>query len=155
MSNQTVFRHKQRLDHVFELADNIADDEHELSGHFARYLCVLASGFIEVSVRAIFEDYARRCSHSNVSSFVNKKLERHHRNLKWNKILDLVGEFSLDWRRRLEECIDSELQSGVDSIVNDRNQIAHGGDSGISYGRVRQYYESAVEVVKLIDEECR
>ncbi len=154
MSNQTVFRQKQRLDDVFELALTIAKDEHELSGHFARYLCVLASGFIEVSVRAILEDYACRCSNSNVSSFVNKKLEYYY-NLKWNKILDLVGEFSPDWKRRLKDCADPKLKLGVDSIVADRNEIAHGRDLGISYGRVRQYYESAVEAVKLIEEECR
>ncbi|MCK4323380.1 MAG: hypothetical protein KAW89_02540 [Armatimonadetes bacterium] len=153
MSNQIVFRQKQRLDHVFELAKRMVDDD-ELSAHFAKYLCVLASGFIEVSVRAILEDYARRCSNSNVSSFVSKKLERYY-NLNWKNILKLVGEFSPDWERRLEACTDPELQLGVDSIVSVKNQIAHGKDHGISYGQIKQYYKSAVKVVKLIGEECR
>ena len=44
-------RYKDRLDAVFALASKEGRDEEGLS-HWACYLCVLASGFIEVSLKS-------------------------------------------------------------------------------------------------------
>lgn len=48
---------KDRLDVMFALAAKQGADEEVLS-HWARYLCVLTSGFIEVSLKSILSEYA-------------------------------------------------------------------------------------------------
>jgi hypothetical protein len=42
-------------------------------------------------------------------------------------------------------------KDAVDSVVNNRNRIAHGENVGISYVRIKEYYDRVVEVIELID----
>ena len=50
-----LHRRKQHLDHLFGEARALPDPE--LKSHWARYLCVLVSGFVETSVLALYREY--------------------------------------------------------------------------------------------------
>lgn len=143
---------KKHLDRLFaEVKKFNADDE--LASHLSKYLCILVSGYIESSVREIMYDYAKNKSHQNVANFVLSKLKRLG-NPKIDPILQLVGSFSVEWRKSVENEIDDELKDAVDSIVTNRNQIAHGVDIGITFGRINDYYEKTVKVIKIIETRC-
>jgi len=152
MRNLEAVRYKQRLDHLFEKISAFPDDI-ELQSHWSRYLCILVSGFLETSVQAIYSQYAKEKSISHVANYVTKRLER-FTNPNMEDILTLAGMFNKDWRDYLENATEGELKAAVDSIVANRNQIAHGVDVGISFVTIRGYYQSAVKVVDLIEKTC-
>ena len=70
------------------------------------------------------------------------------------KIASLAGSFSPQWESELRIATEGELKDAVDSIVANRNRIAHGEDVGITYGRVHEYYKRIVHVVELVERQC-
>jgi len=149
--NQEVWRYRQRLDGLFKRTGQMAD--FELQAHWARYLCVLTSGFLEVSIRALFGQYARVVSAPSVATFVEKRLEE-FQSPKMNNICGLTREFNPAWADQLESDTAGELKDAVDSIVANRHQIAHGRDVGISHTQMKEYYARAVKVVDLVRAWC-
>lgn len=149
--NQEVWQYRQRMNHLFAEAASI--DNLELQAHFARYLCVLTSGFLEVSMRALFSQYARDSSAPYVANYVEQKL-KDFQSPKMNNLCSLTRLFNPLWADQLEADTLGHLKDAVDSIVANRHLIAHGNDVGITYARIKDYYEKAVEVINLVRAWC-
>jgi hypothetical protein len=122
----------------------------ELQSQLARFLCVLASGLIELAVIQTLAAYSRRLSHPNVSRYVSASVGR-LRNAKFEDILIVLGHFSPAWRDHFEATTPPEVKDAVDSIVNNRNQIAHGAQTGISLGTFEEYYKRAKSFIADLD----
>ncbi len=152
MKNREISSNKQRLDNLFKKITAFSTDT-DLQSHWARYLCILVSGFLETSVRIIYREYAKDKAIAQVANFVEGKLED-FQNPKMEKILQLTGLFSKEWENKLRQETEGELKDAVDSIANNRNQIAHGGSVGISYGQIKDYYDRAIKVIELIENQC-
>lgn len=153
MKNIEVVRYQQRLDNLFKRIAAFSGDDLELQSHWARYLCILVSGFIENSVRAIYTQYTRKKAAPFVVNFVDGKLKG-FQNPKMEKILELTKSFSQEWEERLRNEIEDEHKGAVDSIVANRNRIAHGESVGITYRNINLWYQNAIEVIELIEEQC-
>jgi hypothetical protein len=123
----------------------------ELQAHWARYLCVLTSGFIEESVRILLSEYVQKRADATISRYVNAQLDG-FQNPKAGRILDLLRAFDIAWAESAEQFLGDERKDAIDSIVNNRHQIAHGRNVGISYVTIRNYYEKAVESVDFIEQ---
>ena len=152
MNNLEAVRYRQRLDDLFTRIAAFSQDL-ELQAHWARYLCILASGFLETSVRAIYGQYARTRAAPYVANFVDGELKR-FQSPKMENILELTKSFSPSWEERLRGAVEGERKDAVDSIVAVRHNIAHGRPVGITYHTIRGYYENAIKVVELIDDQC-
>ena len=151
MKNIEVVRYQQRLDVLFEKVKDISDLE--LQSHWARYLCILVSGYLETSVRAIYSEYTSKRADENVANYVSSRLGS-FQSPRMGNILELTRAFSLQWAEELENATEGELKESVDSIVANRHNIAHGRDVGISYVTIREYYQNAVKVIELIEDQC-
>ncbi len=151
MKNRNVVSYQQRLDSLFEKVKDISDIE--LQSHWARYLCVLVSGYLETSVRVIYSEYSEKRANENVAKYVSSRLER-FQSPKMGNILELTRAFNQQWAKELETATEGELKESVDSIVTDRHNIAHGRDIRITYARISKYYQNAIKVVELIEEQC-
>src|SRR4051812_14143455 len=101
MNNKEIIRHKQRIDSLFQKAKSMNEDP-ELLAHWSRYLCVLVSGFVEASIRHIFSEYSNKKSSQNIANFVSNRL-RDFINPKMEKILDLIGEFNQESRKKASD----------------------------------------------------
>lgn len=143
---------RKKLDALFEDIRKFKCDE-EISSILSKHLCILVSGYIENSIRDIIYDYTKNKSNENVANFVEAKLKRLG-NPKIEPILQLVGSFNSQWRDSIEQQLDEELKDAVNSIVRNRNQIAHGVDVGITFGQIYAYYEKSNEVIKIIEKQC-
>jgi hypothetical protein len=153
MPNLEVTRYRQRLDALFGRVSALSHDL-ELQAHWARYLCILASGFVEESVRILLSDYVQKRADTTISRYVNAQLDG-FQNPKAGKILDLLRAFDIAWAESVEQFLGDERKDAIDSIVNNRHQIAHGRNVGISYVTIKNYYEKAVEVVEFIEKTLR
>lgn len=149
--NQEIWARRQRLDYLFSRAGAL--DDPEMQSHWARYLCVLTSGFLETSVRILFVQYAQGASATNVGRFVEHRLKT-FQNAQMESIVTLTRQFSEAWSDQLAIDTAGELKDAVDSIVANRHLIAHGSDVGISYTRMKDYYAGAVKVIDLLRVWC-
>lgn len=152
MNTLEAVRYKQRLDNLFGQI-SVFSGNPELQAQWARYLCVLVSGFLETSICAIYGEFARRTASPYVANFVKCEFGS-FQNPKMGKILDLTRAFNPQWANQLEAATEGQLKDAVDSVVANRNQIAHGRDVGITYARIKDYYEDVIQVVNLIEGMC-
>lgn len=151
MRNGAARAQVDRLRALFARLD-ASETDSELLAHWAAYLCVLVSGFIEVAVQSIYSDYVSKRANERVSRLFAQLLKL--QNPKMGKLIELAGSFDPTWGSDLQAKTDGELKDAVDSIVANRNNIAHGRPVDITLVRVREYFQKTVKVVELIEKQC-
>ena len=102
---------RQRLDATFERIGQVSDDvELELLSDFARYLCVLVSGFLEQSVVELVLEHVRRNSSPTVQNHIEARLRRQFANANSQRLIDLMSTFDPDWGVDLRDFLDDEYR---------------------------------------------
>ncbi len=149
---QSVVREKQRLDRTFSLVEHMQLDP-EVMSHWARYLCILTSGFIETSVRLILQNYVTEHAGKSVADFIQSRIEQ-LTNLNDEKISQLLGAFDPRWRDLFQGKRSEKQKDAIDSVLANRHQIAHGRSVSLTLARMKQYYAEISNAIKIIDEEC-
>ncbi len=147
-----VTRLKQRLDATFQRVADIGSDL-EVQSDFAKYLCVLVSVYLERAVAELVLEHARRSGSPSLQRFVERNTRR-FTNASTERLKNLLGSFDPDWRQTLESFLVDELKDAVNSIVDLRNRIAHGGSVGLTYQRIADYYARVQRVVDRIADLC-
>lgn len=132
-----VGRLRQHLDTTFSRAERL-DADPELRSDFARYLCVLASGFVEQATTELLIEYARLNADPRVQRHVEQSVRRRS-NLNTQRLIEVVGAFDPEWRADLETFIVNEFKSALDGIVYLRNQVAHGIHVEVTLPRVNEH----------------
>ncbi len=128
----------------------------ELQGDWGKYLCILAYGLLENSIKAIYGDFVRNSSSPQVARYATTRLDS-IRNANANRFIQTASGFSEEWGRNLTEFLNSEggkRKNAIDSITNSRNRIAHGRATAISVIQVRDYLGRAIEVIDFIERQC-
>jgi predicted LPLAT superfamily acyltransferase len=149
-----VARLKQRLDATFKRADALTGDA-EILSDFARYLCVLVSGYLEQAVIELLLEYVRKHASPAVQRHVERRLRR-FTNANAEKLTTLLGSFDPDWRKDLEGFLVDEHKDAVDGIVSLKNRISHGRVEGVgvTIARAKEYYVRVNDVVARIADLC-
>ena len=75
---------------------------------------------------------------SRLSEFQNPKV---------GKICELLGAFDPALAATWREALSDEQADAIDSIVSNRNQIAHGRSIGLSFDVWNRYYKSALQAL--------
>ena len=147
-----VARLRQRLDATFERVKGVGHDS-ELQSDFAKYLCVLVSGYIEKALVELVLEHARNKGAPTLQRFVEQRTKR-IKNPKASGVQELLGSFDPRWQQELGRFLVDERKDAVDSIVSLRNTIAHGGSVALTYSQIRQYYRQAQIVIDRVAELC-
>jgi hypothetical protein len=153
VNNANVSRQKQRIDDLFKRTEEATNGDANMQAHWARYLCVLVSGFVENALKEVYSDFIRRAASKPVVDYATHKLLSLN-NPNAERICQLAGSFKKEWQEELTTFMQDGAKEAVDSIMNNRNQIAHGGDVGITVVRTRDYFKMIVEVMEFIEAQC-
>lgn len=142
---EEVFRLRKRLDATFSRIPTPTTDL-EIQADFAKFLCILVSGFFENAIVALLLDYVERRSAPEVVSFVERQLD-HWTNPNTEKITNLFGAFDADWRISLTAYLVDQRKDSLNSLIALRHKIAHGESVGTSLSQVKEHYKVVLEVV--------
>lgn len=154
MKNVEVARQLQRLRALMRTAVASTNDL-SLKGEWARYFCVLASGFLENSISEIYGEFVARTAHPAVANYAISRLDK-IQNPKTDKFIETARSFDRAWGDALEIYVSREgRKDAIDSIMNNRHQIAHGKSVGVTYAQVESYLDRAVEVLEFIETQTR
>ena len=147
-----VYRETQRLQAAETLVAHLPDDD-ELRSHFAKYMCVLTSGYLEECVRLLLRNYCQHQAGPAVFRFVESAIAD-ITGLKEDKLKALLEQFDPEWARRFEAHSTQQHKDALDSVVANRHLIAHGRYMGISLGTSLSYTTRVKEAVRILDEQC-
>lgn len=142
--------YETKLEGLFKMVDH-ANYDPSIVANWARYLCVLVSGYVEVSLRHLLSEYVGQRAQPPIVKYVETHLSR-LTNLKMSKIYAALEPFNKSWQGRLQAALSEKTTAQIDSLVNTRNAISHGVNTGIGFVTVRQYYDSAQELVNALEE---
>ena len=135
---------QRRLESVFSLIDG-TDLSSEARAHYARYLCIRLAGFAEQSLKDLVAEHARRQSAPTVHRFVEGRMGK-----LWGinqvKLKETLDAFDPKWWVDLETKLPQEIES-LHSVGKLRDNISHGGDSGIGMPQVQQYRDDVFRLV--------
>ena len=152
MKLQSLSSQHQRLSWLISQASEFTSME--MQAHWARYTCVLASGFLENALLEVYSQYARTRSHEMVANFVEATLTK-VQNPKANKFVETAIAFNKSWEDGLVAFLAEDgRKEAIDAIMANRHLIAHGNNSGISLVRVSEYLTKSVQVIEFIEEQC-
>lgn len=141
----------QRITAIIKLMDvAMQDADIKLQTVFSSHLTTLASGHVEISVRAILSEYARIRSNDQLKKFVHKTVSWEN-SLNVEKIEKILDRFDSDWVKKLNTKISPEEREAVNSLKTLRDDIAHGKHNGTGYMVVKRYFNEAVKVIKKLD----
>lgn len=153
MRNQKLTSQLDSLKSLLSVTDEATGGNIELVGHWGRYLCVLTAGFLENALREVYGDFVRETASPQVARFAAEKL-RTISNPKAGRFVETAASFDPVLASDLETFLNADgglRRNAIDSIMSNRNQIAHGGSAQVSVGRVREYLPRCIQVVDFIE----
>lgn len=153
MSIAEIEEKKKNVDDIFNIYPTLPENE-ELQSHWAKYLTVMVSGLLQFSIKLIFSKYVEDNANKTVHNYVESKLD-YFRNPRLSEIYKISKEFDEDWEKEIKARTPDETKSSLFSIVSNRNNIVHGGDSDITYSRIKQYYADAWKLIDVINSCCK
>lgn len=139
-----------RIDAVFERAVRF-EGEPDVQADYARYLCVLVTGFLEQAVVRVVLDYVNALGDPSLNRYVAETLRRPG-SMHAPDILRLVGSFNEDWQTQLAEKLTNRHREAIGSVYASRNKIAHGEDVDLAYRQVRGDYDLVLEAIRFLEE---
>lgn len=128
----------------------------EMQAHWARYLCVLTSGFVENIVRSIYGEYAAKFSYNQaIIRYTKNQLDR-IQNPRPQNLVTVAAAFDPVWGRDLECYLAIDYRSdAINAIMSNRHLIAHGRSSNITVGQVASYLTKIIDVAEYIEGQCK
>lgn len=138
---------ERKLDELLKSIDTIKDDE--LKAHLSKYFCVRISGYLENVLKILVANYSEGSSPRAVSNYLQNDL-KNVTNLSEERMQRVLTKFSEDWYTDfIGKVTEQQLQS-LNSIISNRNSIAHGQQDNISYKVIGQYYTDLKGIVKIL-----
>lgn len=127
----------------------------EMQAHWARYICVLTSGFVENIVRDLYGQYVTKGSYSPaVIRYAKKQLDG-VQNPRSSRLIEIAAAFDPAWGRELNAFLALDYRDeALNSIMSNRHLIAHGRSSHITVASVSAYLSKIVEVAEYIEGQC-
>jgi hypothetical protein len=129
---------------IAELADRAGKMEPDdlVRAHTAQFICVLVSGIVEKACARLLTDHAARAASPRIARYAGSRLKQ-LQNLNAPKIEELLQSFDPLWAQELEAFWSDQIRDAISSVVNNRNQIAHGQHVGVSLVQVIQWAKDA------------
>lgn len=185
MRNTTVTREQQKIEALIdrierlnlELAELAFDPDlnlntkigamtldrtSEIDSDQAKYLCIRISGFVEVSLREICKDYIRThiAAGSPMEHYINHQWSATKRGKSANRemILSLLLEFDKNWAddfKRNKFPKNSNGHLALNTVMEQRNKIAHGEDSNITLADLKAYFSKIVQVIEEFEKQFK
>lgn len=156
MGNVHLVSQYNRIQSLLDRTGTATWEDIEMQGHWGRYLCVLAAGLLENSIKEVYAEYIHSSSSPHVAKYATSNLERIS-SPRASRFIQVASSFNSDWGTALRDFMDhgqGERRNAIDSIINNRHQIAHGRNTSISVVRVKDYLQRAVEVIDFIESQC-
>lgn len=113
--------------------------------------CVRTVGLTEVSIRSTVGVYCEKRGTRSISRYVTTQLKQFY-NPNEKKIRELLGSFSAEWAEEFSVFATEEVKDALDSLVNNKNKIAHGDPTTLSIGTIRPWLGHAESTCRFIDE---
>lgn len=135
---------EKKIDDLFKEVSLVKDDE--IKSHLSKYLCIKVSGYFENVLKVLISDYVSKSCSKESANYIISNTKR-ITNLSDEKLTDFLKSFSEKWTDDYNYAITDQHRSSLNSLISNRNSIAHGQQDSISFKIIEQYYLDLKEIV--------
>ncbi|MBK8415464.1 MAG: hypothetical protein IPL22_13860 [Bacteroidetes bacterium] len=101
-------------------------------------------------------DFCSKRSKSQVKNFLNKRVRENSANPSYNRILQILAEFDGNWVRNFKTQMQvlpnyDSIVSSIQSLVDARNDFAHGGNPSITFTDIKNYFDESKQLIVTLD----
>jgi len=148
-AHQALF---DKIDYIFAVSKALpsSTDTAYAVAELCKYSCILASAAIDVCLEDCLIEYSERSNDQRILAFIKERLGR-ARNPTIGTICSVLEAFDFAWKDRIEKFSDQKTRSDIGSIVSNRNEIAHGKNSQISFGRLMPWVKTARDLCEELE----
>lgn len=144
MPSPAIQSHRAKTKQLADMCKFYADnDDTRIQGYLAKYLVIMASAYIEISVKEELSAFCSAKSHPCISEFVKTTVSWEN-SLGCSKIELILNKFDKRIWQSLEQMLTDEEKLSIDSLKALRDQIAHGKDNNTGYLIVSRYFNAIV-----------
>jgi len=117
---------------------------------------IRACGTIETSYKIIIADYINRRSKIQVKKFINNSVRDSSSNPSYSNICKMLKKFDASWYTRFKNDAShhsdfSKIRTSIESLVDARNEFAHGGNPNVSLNDVIDYFTNCRTLIEILD----
>jgi RiboL-PSP-HEPN len=141
-AHQSLFA---KIDLLAKTAGALGPEMELVKSELCKYCCVLASAAIDVCIEDCLLEYSERGKDRRIIAYIKRQIGR-ARNPTVSTLCIMLESFDQTWRSGLETYVDDTIRSDIGSIVHNRNEIAHGRNSTITFGRLLPWINTAKKV---------
>jgi len=139
------------IDQTITDIDGIAGSQVTVDAYLAKFLVVYICGIYEEAIENILTDFvARNTGRPEIVAYVRNSIEKSFRNPKADKLIELAKSLGQPtWQATLNAMTAEKI--ALDSIVNNKNDIAHGHGCTITLREVKDYYNLSRPLIEQFD----
>ncbi len=138
---------EKKLDILLNDIDRLQDDA--IKAEMSKYFCICISGYLENVIKILISEYCTNASQKPLVNYLHQDL-KNITNLSDEKIQKFLNKFSNEWNDTYCNKITDQQKQSLNSIISNRNNIAHGQPCTISYNMVKQYYNDLKGVISIL-----
>lgn len=150
-------RYRQRIKSLVNKPPTSADgvaSELEVQAHWAKYTCVLISGYIEQAVKEIILEHASSASSPRIRKYVEGTWPN-SKNMRCDAIREILNHLDQAWSSSFDSWVHAdERKKELNEIISWRNDIAHGKESNtnnVTLGSVSTKFQIACDLIDFLE----
>ena len=123
--------------------------------YLVSYSVIKASGTVEVIFKNIIYDYLIINANDKTKMYLEKMIVDSSCNPNTGNMSNMLQNMSSVWKESFDHLVkESGHKDKLNSLVQLRNDFAHGESIAASIDTVIKYFKSAVEILKILDSVC-
>jgi hypothetical protein len=146
---------KNELDQIDALIASLGLTS-SISPYLSKYAIIRSCGSIETAFKTLIADRVSRRGNSQVKRFLRRRIRDGSANPSFDNICKFLLDFDEQWKRDFKAIIDSHpsksaLLTSLQSLVDARNDFAHGGNPTVSITDILRYFGDARLILEKLD----
>lgn len=118
--------------------------------YLAKFLIVFICGIYEETIETIINEMSQQNSTPEISSFVSQTMNATFRNPDIDNVCKCLSRFNRTWKTQIKN-LPQQDKGALNSIVNNKNALAHGQPVTVSLSDVIQFYNDSKNIILYID----
>lgn len=147
---------RTELDHVVTTISGAGGAISPVTPYLTKYAVIRACGSIEVSFKSLIADFCTKQSNAQIKRYIHMRIIKGSANPSEKNIVNILNQFDEAWRKRFQSNLRSDpnkrqLIYSLQSLVDARNEFAHGGNPTLTIADVVRHFDHARRVVEHVD----
>jgi hypothetical protein len=151
MRTSKVDNRLKEIEHAVNEADRLVGLDPVLDSFLAGYLVTFATGVYEDCIETLFVERANLAGDHAVAAFVRSTLDASFRNPDCAKLIEFLKRFDPVLASNSKASASTKDREGLDSIVRNKNALAHVGTCLATVRDVRDFTSRALHILELLE----